>query len=95
MKKRTLSAAHRRLLEKDSAISKAVIRERGYWIEEDRWRGGHLFGIRVRDPADTARLAARLRERQVAVSVRGDAIRVAPNLYNDADDTTALLDALD
>ena len=72
-----------------------TLRERGYWIEEDRWRGQHLFGIRVRDSADTARLAERLYERQVAISLRGDAIRVAPHLYNDTADTEALLDALD
>ena len=72
-----------------------TLRERGYWIEEDGWRGEHLFGIRVRDSADTVRLAERLRERQVTVSLRGDAIRVAPHLYNDAADTEALLDALD
>ena len=58
-----------------------TLRERGYRIEEDRWRGGHLFGVRVRDSVDTARLAERLRARQVAVSLRGDAIRVrAPRL---------------
>ena len=72
-----------------------TLRERGYWIEEDGWRGEHLFGIRVRNSADTARLAERLRERQVTVSLRGDAIRVAPHLYNDAADIEALLDALD
>ena len=72
-----------------------TLRERGYWIEDDRWRGGHLFGIRVRDSVDIARLAERLRTRQVTVSLRGDAIRVAPHLYNDAADTEALLDALD
>ena len=71
------------------------LRERGYWIEEDGWRGGHLCGIRVRDSVDTTRLAERLRARQVSVSLRGDAIRVAPHLYNDATDTEALLDALD
>ena len=36
-----------------------------------------------------------LHERQVAVSFRGDAVRVAPHLYNDADDTAALLDAIE
>ena len=72
-----------------------TLRERGYWIEEDRWRCGHLFGIRVRESVDTGRLAEQLRTRQVAVSLRGDAIRVAPHLYNDAADTEALLDALD
>ena len=72
-----------------------TLRERGYWVEEDRWRGQHLFGARVRESVDTARLAERLRARHVAVSLRGDAIRVAPHLYNDAADTEALLDALD
>lgn len=72
-----------------------TLRERGYWIEEDRWRGKHLFGVRVRNAADTARLAERLRERRVAVSLRGDAIRVAPHLHNNTADTEALLDALD
>jgi selenocysteine lyase/cysteine desulfurase len=72
-----------------------TLRERGYWIEEDRWRGKHLFGIRVRDSVDTARLAERLMERQVVVSLRGDAIRVAPHLHNDSADTEVLLDALD
>ena len=72
-----------------------TLRDRGYWIEEDRWRAGHLFGIRVRDSVDTPRLAERLRTRQVTVSMRGDAIRVAPHLFNDAADTEALLDALD
>ena len=71
-----------------------TLRERGHWVEESRWRGGHLFGVRVRDAVDRTRLAERLRERQVAVSFRGDAVRVAPHLYNDADDTAALLDAL-
>jgi len=49
----------------------------------------------VRESVDRARLTERLRERQVAVSFRGDAIRVAPHLYNDAEDTAALLDGLE
>ena len=72
-----------------------TLRERGHWVEEPRWRGGHLFGVRVRDSVDRTRLVERLHERQVAVSFRGDAVRVAPHLYNDADDTAALLDAIE
>ncbi len=72
-----------------------TLRERGHRVEEPRWRGGHLFGVRVRESVDRARLAERLHERQVAVSFRGDAVRVAPHLYNDADDTAALLDAIE
>ena len=72
-----------------------TLRERGHWVEEPRRRGGHLFGVRMRDSVDRTRLAERLHERQVAVSFRGDAIRVAPHLYNDADDAGALLDAIE
>jgi selenocysteine lyase/cysteine desulfurase len=72
-----------------------VLRERGYRIEVERRRGGHLFGVRMRHPAEAERLTERLRHRQVSVSMRGDAIRISPHLYNDATDMDALLDALD
>ena len=52
-------------------------------------------GWRVRDSVDRTRLVERLHERQIAVSFRGDAVRVAPHLYNDADDTAALLVAIE
>ena len=39
-------------------------------------------------------LQAALRERRVIVSQRGDAVRVAPHLYNTPDDVAALGDAL-
>lgn len=71
------------------------LREKGHWVEDDQGRSGHLFGIRPRSSLDTARLADRLAERQVSVSLRGEAIRVSPHLYNDGTDTEALLAALD
>jgi selenocysteine lyase/cysteine desulfurase len=63
-------------------------------IEEEPWRGAHLFGIRTPPSIDAARLQRALAERRVAVSLRGDAVRVAPNVYNTPDDVAALLDAL-
>jgi selenocysteine lyase/cysteine desulfurase len=66
----------------------------GYVVEDEAWRGWHMFGLRLPDSADPARLATLLRERRVTVSVRGDAVRVAPNVYNEADDVDALMDAL-
>ena len=72
-----------------------VLRERGHWVEEDGWRSSHLLGVRLRDSPDLAALSKRLRERQIAVSIRGDAIRVSPSVYNDRADIDALIDALD
>lgn len=59
---------------------------------EDR-QSSHLFGLRRQGglPAD---LAARLREVNVFVSIRGDAIRVSPHVYNTEDDVSRLLDVL-
>lgn len=51
---------------------------------------GHLFGLHVPSGVDPEALRARLSARNVFVSVRGDAIRVAPHIFNDAADIEAL-----
>lgn len=53
-------------------------------------RAAHLIGLCVPDGVDLAALAARLREGNVYVSVRGDVIRVSPHVYNDTEDINAL-----
>ena len=45
-------------------------------------------------PEDLGRVRAALSDRQVFVSIRGDAIRVTPHLYNDDRDLDAFLEAL-
>ena len=66
----------------------------GFRIESRAWRGAHLFGLRTPARLDLARLSAELRGRNVFASLRGTALRVSPNVYNDASDAGALLDAL-
>ena len=72
----------------------AEARSLGYTVEDEAWRGAHLFGIRLPAGADLPRLQSLLRERRIAVSLRGDAVRVAPNVYNDAADVSALAEIL-
>jgi len=72
----------------------AEARALGYTVEDEPWRGAHLFGLRVPPSVQLPRLAARLRERRIIVSLRGDAVRVAPNVYNDASDVAALAEVL-
>jgi selenocysteine lyase/cysteine desulfurase len=73
----------------------AEARALGFSVEDDEGRGAHLFGMRASAAiADPARLQAALRERRVSVSQRGDAVRVAPHVYNTPDDVAALADAL-
>ncbi len=66
----------------------------GFRIEDPAYRSHHLFGIRAPDGIPLDRLKTELARRNVSVSVRGSAIRVAPNVYNDESDVAALLDAL-
>lgn len=66
----------------------------GYNIEEEAYRAPHMFGARVPDGADMAGIRNALQERNIHVSVRGSAIRISPNLYNDEADIEALKDCL-
>lgn len=67
------------------AISKQpikLLREAGYWIEEEPFRGNHLFGIRIPEGARIDPIRNALKKNKISVSFRGNAIRVAPHLYN-------------
>ena len=64
-------------------------------IDKEPWRTGHLFGIRLPSHADPSRIAAELKRSHLSVSLRGDTIRVAPHLYNTAQDMDALVDTLE
>ncbi|WP_436514469.1 aminotransferase class V-fold PLP-dependent enzyme [Ekhidna sp. To15] len=66
----------------------------GYKVENERFRANHLFGIRLPNAIDIESLNNSLRAHRVSVSLRGDAIRVAPNVYNDEMDVRKLLKAL-
>jgi selenocysteine lyase/cysteine desulfurase len=72
----------------------ARVRELGFAVEDDKWRAAHLFGLRVPGGLDSARLAETLKANNVFVSLRGSAVRVSPNVYNDERDMEALVGAL-
>ena len=57
-------------------------------------RSPHLLGVRLGGATDPARLAERLAAERVHVSVRGDAVRVAPHVYNTVEDVDRLLAVL-
>ncbi|HEX6982909.1 MAG TPA: aminotransferase class V-fold PLP-dependent enzyme [Balneolaceae bacterium] len=66
----------------------------GYKIEDEKWRGHHMFGIRLPKRITTDKLQQELGKRNIYVSVRGSAIRISPNVYNDEADVEALLEIL-
>jgi selenocysteine lyase/cysteine desulfurase len=69
-------------------------RSRGFTVADDRWRSDHLFGLRMPEGTDPEQLRARLQEKRIQVSVRGEAVRISAHLYNDDADVKALRDAL-
>jgi selenocysteine lyase/cysteine desulfurase len=71
-----------------------ILREHKFWIEEEKYRGHHLFGLRIPTGKDVDILKKNLSKKQIYVSFRGDAIRVSPNVYNTARDLQRLVSAL-
>jgi selenocysteine lyase/cysteine desulfurase len=63
-------------------------------VEVSAWRASHLFGLRLPESGSLIALQAALERHNVSVSVRGDAVRVSPHVYNDEADLNALLTAL-
>ena len=54
----------------------------------------HLFGIGVPAHMNCQKLLEELTHRKISVSLRGKAIRVSPNVYNNSADIDALQDVL-
>ncbi|WP_420576595.1 aminotransferase class V-fold PLP-dependent enzyme [Ekhidna sp.] len=70
------------------------MKELGYTIEEEAWRASHLFGVRLPENVEQSALQQSLKKHRVSVSLRGDAIRISPNVYNDEMDVRKLLKAM-
>jgi selenocysteine lyase/cysteine desulfurase len=80
-----------------SAISKdaiAKLKEKDFWIEDDAYRGGHIIGLRLPAGKDIEKIKSALLKNKIYVSFRGNAIRVAPNVYNDEKDLKKLVKVL-
>ena len=70
------------------------VRDWGWATEDDAWRAGHILGVRLPAGWELAALQQRLGEAGVYASLRGDALRVAPHVYNEPDDISVLRDVL-
>jgi selenocysteine lyase/cysteine desulfurase len=65
----------------------------GLGVAPESLRAGHLLGVHLHG-VDVEAVAEALERANVFVSVRGDAMRVSPHVYNTADDVDRLMDAL-
>lgn len=68
--------------------------ELGFQIEDPKWRAGHLLGIRLPDSLSMNTVKEALQKNHISVSIRGNAIRVSPHVYNDMNDIKALKNLL-
>lgn len=70
------------------------LKDSRFVVEDSQFRGEHLFGIRAKTGIDQQRLKTLLAKENILVSVRGDAVRVAPHLYNSSADMEKLINSL-
>lgn len=70
------------------------VRELGFAVADDPARAANIFGLRAPAGLDLNQVRAELAARKIFVSIRGDAIRVSPHVYNDEADLARLADAL-
>ncbi len=68
--------------------------EWGYHIENESFRANHMFGVRLSEKVDVEKLKQSLHRHKVSVSIRGDAVRLSPHVYNDEMDVRKLLKAM-
>ena len=71
-----------------------ALQDRGYLWGSDGSCGAHLFGIRMPEGVDINILKQRLEDQKVYVSIRGNAIRVSPHVYNTENDIDKLVSCM-
>jgi selenocysteine lyase/cysteine desulfurase len=77
-----------------SARAIAQLLEAGHWVEDETGRGHHLFGIRLRNGMALDAVRPKIARANIAVSFRGDCMRVSPHVYNRSSDLLKLASLL-
>lgn len=72
----------------------AALQDMGFWVEDANFRGSHLFGVRLPEGLSIEVLKQRLAAEKIYVSLRGDAVRVSPSVYNEEKDLWNLVEVL-
>jgi len=70
------------------------LQDHGYWVEDESWRGHHLFGIRFPKGSEVAIIRDRVKRKGISISFRGDFMRVSPHVYNSESDFMKLVEVL-
>ncbi|MBQ0734899.1 aminotransferase class V-fold PLP-dependent enzyme [Aquimarina celericrescens] len=76
---------------KISIDSVQKLRELGCLIENDHHRAHHLIGVYFSKHMNIDNIKIRLKQENIIVSYRGNAMRISPNVYNSEDDFERLI----
>lgn len=71
-----------------------LLKTAGFWVEDEKYRGHHLFGVRLPENKSIDQVKASIRKNKISVSFRGNAIRISPNVYNNEADLMKLVKAV-
>ncbi len=63
-----------------------MLKEKNIWVEDESYRAHHLIGLRLPREFDLEKIKATLLKNKIYVSYRSNAIRLAPNVYNNEED---------
>jgi len=77
----------------EDAITK--LNEMECFVEQTKYRGNHLFGIKLGDNIDLDKLKSEFTNNNVYVSFRGNYVRVASHLFNSKEDFEKLVYCFD
>jgi len=67
------------------------LKELGCYVEDEAYRGHHLFGIYLPEHMNLETIKKKLTRENIFVSYRGNALRVSCNVYNTAEDFEKLV----
>jgi selenocysteine lyase/cysteine desulfurase len=76
------------------SISEEAIKELrslGCFIEEESYRGNHLFGVYLPEHIPLVEIKNKLSQENIFVSYRGNSIRISPGVYNTKEDLMKLV----
>ena len=71
-----------------------LVQEIGGTVAEEAYRAHHLVGLKLPENIDPNELVSLLKKKNLILSLRGNSIRISPNVYNTEEDIEALMSAL-
>ena len=72
----------------------AHLQEHDWWVEDEKVRAHHLFGIRPLRSVDWIKIKSQLVKEKIAVSFCGNSMRIAPHVYNSEKELWKLVNVL-